>query len=409
MSREELKRLSTFAKRPVLSSGIRNFASKAAAAFFERSEDCCDDEVVCSFCGVSYKNWTKESPAAVHRTISRKCPALNPSSDDVREAGVCGYVSDSLKQNPFNKHLPDHILREVLQAELPFTQEDSSDADSDTGTVFESATPEAKPHYLSGRDAAVARHVRRQLFADHDSTQPSSSSSSNASDSDSETASVSDTSDSVHGCTNIATGNSNPPSVLSQPAITHPVRPKCGGYDNLFASVRVKTFPGSPTAAKNQAWAEEGFVFREIEGDVMCVYCGTCIVLNGHQPKVAHQNTSPSCPFVMGFDVGNISQQDEKDILCKYFEQKAAEEKTIDLITIQHPKFAEEDSRLGSFETWPKMYKKVFPADLMASAGFFFTGKLSTFLFVNFKETLLALGRDLFTFSSKVIKRLIIL
>ena len=146
----------------------------------------------------------------------------------------------------------------------------------------------------------------------------------------------------------------------------------------MFASKRLQTFPSPTHCPKYQTWAEEGFVFRDPQQDVMCVFCGTVLVLNGHQPAVVHEKACAACPLVMGFDAGNISQQQERDIRLRYFTQQAAKSKRqvgLDL-AVKYPHYDSEDVRQRSFQGWPKMCARQFPPDVMASAGFFYSGKL---------------------------------
>ena len=79
----------------------------------------------------------------------------------------------------------------------------------------------------------------------------------------------------------------------------------------------------------------------------------------------------------MGFDVGNISQQQEKDIRLKYFTQQAAKKQCeLDHIRLdKYPHYEKEEDRQGSFQNWPKMCARMFPSADMAVAGFFYSGK----------------------------------
>ncbi|XP_070182737.1 baculoviral IAP repeat-containing protein 3-like [Littorina saxatilis] len=377
---ESLQRLSTFAKWPMPSdacSGITNFVSKAAAAHFERTAECVDDEVVCKSCGVSFKNWKNESPAAVHRTISPKCPAMNPSSSESQTGSEseCSTSSmptelSSLQQNPFLKFLPDrfqnHIACAALQTEDHRTPERASGT-ADDQELPADQTPEQPSHsrWHQGADG-----VRRVLFPDPDVDHTHG----NRNQSAGNTASEAEGPHILESHSASSEGQPKPPSVLDQVPITHPFRTKSGGYDNLFASNRQKTFPGPTTSLKHQAWAEEGFIYREMEEDLLCVFCGTVMVVNGHRPKVAHAKACPSCPFVMGFDVGNILLQQEKEIRLKFFEQQAAKKQSVFDLCVKYPHYEQEEERKGSFENWPKVFQTLFPSSVMVSAGFYYSG-----------------------------------
>lgn len=333
-------------------SGIRNFASKAAAAYWERSAACVNDEVVCTSCGVKYSVWESESPATVHRVVCPNCPALNATdgSDSPQHQMEIALATLQQQENPYTKYLPNRFQQQLQTAEC-----ESLEAGC--------RTPEQPPRPDS---SGAASRARRVLFPENDpdgqhvQQQGGNSSPQNG-----------------------ATFSPPVPRVLEQAPITHPIRTKFGGYDNLFASKRLQTFP-TPVNKKYEMWAEEGFVFRERQQDVGCVFCGTVLVLNGHQPNVIHKKACPSCPYVMGFDVGNISQQQEKDIRLKYFTQTAAKKQQFDL-AIKYPEHEKEEDRQGTFQGWPKMQTRMFPPAVMAYAGFYYTGKkeLSSQLCVN--------------------------
>ena len=377
MSVEHLQRLATFSKwynNGSSRSGIACFATKAAAAFFERSEECVDDEVVCRSCGVRYRDWEGESPSAVHRVISPKCPALNKVSESDthcmtqaldqhhREVRWDAQVDvQSLQENPYSRYLPDHIQKHILGTQTGqsvLSEQPSESVQLSLGAV--DRTPEQQTSSSQHAPSEASGRVRRVLFANERRQ---------------EERSADDPEPDIQQNHDEASPSSC--SVLDQPAITHPFK-TFGGYDNLFSSQRLKTFPQS-SSPKYQAWAEEGFVFRERQQDLKCVFCRTEVALNGHQPRVAHEKMCPACPFVMGFDVGNISLQQEKDILRKYScisSKRRAAHLHINLghtMSLRHPYFQKYEERVASFQTWPK--SKDFLPSLMAESGFFYRGK----------------------------------
>ncbi|XP_076459599.1 baculoviral IAP repeat-containing protein 3-like isoform X2 [Babylonia areolata] len=354
MPSKVLYRLSSFAKWPMPSdtcSGmmmVSSFASKAAGAYFERTADSISDEVMCQSCAVQFSDWSSdlsgsdcklyESPAAVHRVISPRCPALNPSDESAMTEDSLQIQIDSIRmmENPYARYLPSRMQTSSM-------------------------TPEQSPHPSNIHRTA---RVQRVLFPEPQQRQSEEGS---LQESDAETE--------IEIPQGAATSNAVvQPSILDQTPITHPFKPKSGNYDHLFASHRLNTFPQPIINTKYQTWAEEGFIFRREQQDVMCVYCGTVVVLNGHQPGVVHRKVCPSCPFVMGFDVGNISQQQEQCIRLVYFKQKAAKKHNNIEMKIRYVQYQNEEDRLGSFQGWPKMCDKIFPAHAMASAGLYYSG-----------------------------------
>ena len=332
-------------------SGIRNFAFKAAKAHFERSADCVEDEVMCRSCGVTFCDWKNESPAAVHRVISPVCPALNPADDDT---AMCPGSDAALQQltdilaslggNPYARYLPDRLQEQFQIAER----------EAGCRTPEQPSRPERR---------GSASRVRRELFRESGPGEERGQQEGHPPSPRSESP------------PSAAATRPPIPRVLDQTPITHPFGPKCGGYDNLFASRRLQTFPPPTNSPRFQTWAEEGFVFRERQQDVMCVFCGTVLVLNGHQPADVHGKACAACPLVMGFDAGNISQQQEMDIRLRYFTQQAAKRQVGVDLAVKYPHYDSGDVRRGSFAGWPKMCARLFPPDLMASAGFFYSGK----------------------------------
>ena len=369
------QRLATFAQWPMpgdACSGISCFASKAAAAFFERSQDCVDDEVVCRSCGVKYSDWTNESPAAVHRVISPKCPTLNQvSAWDThcveQHHSFLGWERDVdvqfLQGNPFSKYLPDIIQKRISGAQTEESVSSGQSAVSAQHSRGVDRTPEQhmpQSQRLTVPSEGVGK-ARRVLFPD-EGKQGEISNTSNSQQSD---------------------GAACPttPSILDQAAITHPFK-TYGGYNNLFAGHRLSTFP-QPSSSEHQAWAGGGFVFREKQQDMKCVFCWAEVAQNGHLPRVTHASACPTCPFVMGFDVGNISLQQEKDILRKYSFINSKRQAALNghnlVHSMKYPHFGKEEEREASFQSWPR--SREIPPSMMAEAGLFYTGE-----FYSYKE-----------------------
>jgi len=81
------------------------------------------------------------------------------------------------------------------------------------------------------------------------------------------------------------------------------------------ASNRLATFSGFPIGSpvRPDHLAEYGFIYLNVNDAVKCVYCtlrmsGWKI---GNNPLVEHQNNSRHCPFIQGYDVGNVALYDD--------------------------------------------------------------------------------------------------
>ncbi|XP_070174262.1 baculoviral IAP repeat-containing protein 3-like [Littorina saxatilis] len=82
----EVRRLITFQLTPLPNDrnlSFSNSPAKLARAGFQRGADARNDEVMCSFCKITYGDWEGESPFAVHRVLNELCPFLStPSPED---------------------------------------------------------------------------------------------------------------------------------------------------------------------------------------------------------------------------------------------------------------------------------------------------------------------------------------
>ncbi|KAK7092813.1 hypothetical protein V1264_008501 [Littorina saxatilis] len=82
----EVRRLITFQLTPLPNDrnlSFSNSPAKLARAGFQRGTDARNDEVMCSFCKITYGDWEGESPFAVHRVLNEHCPFLStPSPED---------------------------------------------------------------------------------------------------------------------------------------------------------------------------------------------------------------------------------------------------------------------------------------------------------------------------------------
>ncbi|XP_068118510.1 baculoviral IAP repeat-containing protein 7 isoform X1 [Hyperolius riggenbachi] len=144
---------------------------------------------------------------------------------------------------------------------------------------------------------------------------------------------------------------------------------------------RLRTFsvwPGPDTITPRQL-ARAGFFYLGPGDRVQCFCCGGVLRCwePGDKPVAEHQKFFPSCPFVMGIEVGNIPLEEGSDsvdgqILGQLHRFPAGEEEEDDSWQAVYPELVEERQRLSTFHNWPQ-HTGVTPAQL-ARAGFFYTG-----------------------------------
>ncbi|XP_040197462.1 baculoviral IAP repeat-containing protein 1e-like [Rana temporaria] len=108
--------------------------------------------------------------------------------------------------------------------------------------------------------------------------------------------------------------------------------------------------------------ANAGLYHTGVSNSLQCFCCG--VVINKrpltYPPKRLHVIESPTCPFMKGDDVGNISM----------FEVRV---QPPDLDHVSPGAYATEEARHKSFTNWPS-YATIQP-DQLVSAGFIFTGR----------------------------------
>ncbi|XP_068104303.1 baculoviral IAP repeat-containing protein 1e-like isoform X2 [Hyperolius riggenbachi] len=111
--------------------------------------------------------------------------------------------------------------------------------------------------------------------------------------------------------------------------------------------------------------ASAGFYGTGVGQSIQCFCCG--IVICGRSlrklPEQQHVTFNPTCRFMKGEDVGNISKYEVR------VQSTAPEEAPSAMFTT-------EEARLKSFTDWP-FYSRIQPKQL-ASAGFFYTGRRDT-------------------------------
>ncbi|KAM6363203.1 baculoviral IAP repeat-containing protein 1 [Pluvialis apricaria] len=113
--------------------------------------------------------------------------------------------------------------------------------------------------------------------------------------------------------------------------------------------------------------AAAGFYHTLVKSSVQCFCCGLVLFTTKvrHTPYQQHKKFCPTCEFVLGKEVGNISKY---DIRVQQSEKNPAEHAY---------RYSTEDARLQSFDGWP-FYARETKPDALARAGFFFTGKKDT-------------------------------
>lgn len=177
-------------------------------------------------------------------------------------------------------------------------------------------------------------------------------------------------------------------SIRSVPDIVHPFLPKQGGFVMLFESHRRLTFIyNDPFSMDAVVYAEGGFIYNVATKSVFCVFCNLELDLQHISRSILesiHEKKSPFCPFVLLFDVGNISLDTERRIREKSSLQRQHKIQTDNKIkyAIKHPEFEDEAVRLGTYSTWPKCLAKMFPGKIMAESGFYYTGTKELHVFI---------------------------
>ncbi|XP_063175380.1 baculoviral IAP repeat-containing protein 1 [Chroicocephalus ridibundus] len=113
--------------------------------------------------------------------------------------------------------------------------------------------------------------------------------------------------------------------------------------------------------------AAAGFYHTLVKSSIQCFCCGLVLFTTKVRctPYEQHKKFCPTCEFVLGKEVGNISKY---DIRVQKSEKNPAEDSY---------RYSTEDARLQTFDGWP-FYARGTKPDLLARAGFFFTGKKDT-------------------------------
>ncbi|XP_035824826.1 E3 ubiquitin-protein ligase XIAP [Aplysia californica] len=160
--------------------------------------------------------------------------------------------------------------------------------------------------------------------------------------------------------------------------IVHPFKPLAGGYLMLFESLRLTTY-NSPISVEAAKWSRDGFIMIS-NLRAQCVFCGlqlefdVCVDIGP-----VHKEKTPECPFVCHLDVGNITSEVQRSILEKerskhFVDISERDSSVVKQYSIMYPEFESSADRFGTFSLWPKILKGMFPPDVMADAGFYYTG-----------------------------------
>ncbi|XP_069607239.1 baculoviral IAP repeat-containing protein 7 isoform X1 [Ranitomeya imitator] len=140
--------------------------------------------------------------------------------------------------------------------------------------------------------------------------------------------------------------------------------------------LRTLTMWPGPSTICPRYLARVGFYYLGPGDRVQCFCCGVLLTCwePGDDPRDEHHKFSPSCPFLLGREVGNIPCAGGRDsvdgqILGQLHRFPEDEESTL---VVAYPELVEERARLATYSNWPP-YAEVTP-DVLARAGFFYTG-----------------------------------
>ncbi|XP_068116810.1 baculoviral IAP repeat-containing protein 1e-like [Hyperolius riggenbachi] len=138
-------------------------------------------------------------------------------------------------------------------------------------------------------------------------------------------------------------------------------------FDMRCEAKRLKSFLSLHESNQSSWWSPEvtssaGFYFTGVCSSVQCFCCG--LVLSrcplASSPEKLHVEHNPTCSFMKGEDVGNISKYE-------------VPVQTSDLDPASLDMYKTEKVRLKSYRNWP-FYARIQP-DQLAAAGFFCTGR----------------------------------
>ncbi|KAH9520252.1 hypothetical protein Btru_060370 [Bulinus truncatus] len=170
--------------------------------------------------------------------------------------------------------------------------------------------------------------------------------------------------------------------ICSVPDIQHPFLPKQGGYLMLFESHRLLTF-NNYISSESAIYAEAGFIYDAASREVKCVFCSIRFdkqTMNVSFLKSRHAEKSPhvhlfSCMMWAIYLLTQKKNYSEKVRVQHLNDIRGTKISDVKMkCSIKHPEFEEITARLGTFKTWPKLISLTFPANIMADAGFYYSG-----------------------------------
>lgn len=158
--------------------------------------------------------------------------------------------------------------------------------------------------------------------------------------------------------------------------------PTCNTYQQRLETFR--TFPKKQPSAEK--FAKAGFYYLGISDVVRCIVCN----VEGHNwlveddPMEHHRTWNPNCPFVKSVS-DNADSELNIDTCGKYGIDKegmlnSAQVKSVDFEKLgclkfkgpANPQYVTKESRMKTFENWPKTLPIKPPA--LVDAGFYYTG-----------------------------------
>ncbi|GIY22448.1 baculoviral IAP repeat-containing protein 1f [Caerostris extrusa] len=112
--------------------------------------------------------------------------------------------------------------------------------------------------------------------------------------------------------------------------------------------------------------AHYGFIYLNSADRVQCVFCKVVLYnwKREHNPLQRHAETSPDCPFLRGFNVGNIPLQREYNTVRLYRYDGKKWKASSDM--------NDTSKRLDSFQNWP--HKVYLDKNEFVHSGLYFTG-----------------------------------
>ncbi|XP_075427586.1 baculoviral IAP repeat-containing protein 7 [Ascaphus truei] len=120
--------------------------------------------------------------------------------------------------------------------------------------------------------------------------------------------------------------------------------------------------------------ARAGFYYLGPGDRVQCFCCGGVLRSwePGDRPGAEHRKFFPTCPFVLGREVGNVPRAGGRDLVDGQILGHRVPGEDDEPSLPLYPEMDEERERLATYRAWPH-YAEVTPEQL-ARAGFFYTG-----------------------------------